>query len=71
VLKTTNVYVYVVGKNAAGLIHQLDYGWTTSGIGTEHYGVAWYGLDGDLIKINRGSLDESWVQVRVMIWIIA
>ena len=72
VLKTTNVYVYVVGKNAAGLIHQLDYGWIyAGGIGTAKYGLAWHSLDGDLIKLTRATEDENWVQVRVMIWIIA
>jgi len=69
-LGTTNVYVYMIGKDAAGLIHQLDYGWDTSGTGILHYGAAWYGLDANAINVNRGPNDGNWVQVRVMIWII-
>jgi hypothetical protein len=72
VLETTNVYVYMIGKNAAGLIHQLDYGWTIlGGISNMHAGAAWHSLDGDLIKVSRGDADGNWVQVRVMIWIIS
>ena len=70
-LGTTNVYVYMIGKTAAGLIHQFDYGWTMGGgISNSHHGATWFGLDGDLIYVNRGVLDDNWVQVRVMIWII-
>jgi hypothetical protein len=71
VLKTTNVYVYVVGKNAAGEIHQSDYGWLTTGLGTSKYGLNWISMDADLIKVTRGDIDGNWGQVRVMIWIIS
>lgn len=68
-LGTTEVYVYVIGKTEAGLIHQLDYGWIHGG-GVEYnkFGLAWYGLDTEVIKAWRAAQDENWVQVRVMIW---
>ena len=69
-LNTTDVLVYVIGKTADGLIHQIDYGFTTVGIGASHYGVAWSELDGDIIKITRGPSDSNWVQVRLMMWVI-
>jgi len=72
VLGTTNVYVYLIGRNGEGLLHQLDYGWTQAGgISTGHHGAAWHSLDTDLISITRGDLDANWVQFRVMIWIIS
>jgi hypothetical protein len=68
-LGTTDVYVYLVGKDAAGLMHQLDYGWDTAGV--LHYGAAWLGLDATSIKVNRAGNDGNWIQVRVMMWIIS
>lgn len=67
-LGTTDVYAYVVGNNAAGLIHQMDYGFALSG--SSRYGLAWLNLDSDSIWVTRGPEDGNWVQVRVMIWII-
>ena len=65
-LGTTNVYVYVVGRNADGLIHQMDYGFTLAG--SSRYGLAWLSLDSNSIWVTRGPDDENWVQVRMMIW---
>jgi hypothetical protein len=69
-LNTTDVLVYVIGKTEDGLIHQIDYGFTTVGISASHYGVAWSELDGDYIKITRGPSDTNWVQVRLIMWVI-
>jgi hypothetical protein len=65
-LGTTNVHVYVVGRNADGLIHQMDYGFTIAG--SARYGLAWLSLDSNSIWVTRGPDDENWVQVRMMIW---
>jgi hypothetical protein len=65
-LVTNNVYVYVIGKDASGFIHQADYGWTIAD--SSRFGLAWYSLDGSTITVFRGSADTNWVQVRVMIW---
>ena len=73
VLGTTNVYVYVIGKSASATygIHQIDYGWTSAGgIGNAVYGLRWYALDTEVIKVVRADQDSVWEQVRVMIWII-
>jgi hypothetical protein len=72
VLGTTNVYVYMIGRDGEGLIHQWDYGMNIGGgISTSRHGAAWHSLDTDLISVTRGDIDTEWVQFRVLIWIIS
>ncbi len=67
---TTNVLVYVIGKNASGFIHQwrigMDY---DSNFGSSaDYGLFWSRLDTNAISVVRGPSDWEWDEVRVMIW---
>jgi len=58
-LGTPEVFVYLLGKNESGAIHQLTH---------EMNGVQIVNLDNLNITIWRHGLDRFWYQVRVMIW---
>ncbi|MCW3985229.1 MAG: hypothetical protein NWE91_02315 [Candidatus Bathyarchaeota archaeon] len=72
-LNTTNVLVYVIGKNGSGFIHQWRIGmdYDSYGIGSADYGLFWSRLDSNVISVLRGRSDTQWAQVKVMIWKIS
>jgi hypothetical protein len=63
---TTDVVVYMMGKDSNGYIHQKFYG--GDGNVAQIFGAYWYNLDEDSITVHRCGDDSIWVQVRIMIW---
>ncbi len=62
-LNTVEVFVYLLGRNESGGIHQITH---------EMYGVQIWSLDDSDITLWRHGLDYIyWHQVRVMIWKIS
>jgi hypothetical protein len=66
-LNTTDVFVYMIGKDSDGFVHQKDYGGWSYPVNV-WYGAYWYHLDENSITVHRHGGDGDWVQVRVMIW---
>ena len=64
-LGTTEVFVYMIGRSAAG-INQAYYGGVTAYDGRR--GAYWTHLDENSIYIARENFDPAWPEVRVMIW---
>jgi len=69
-LSTTNVFVYVIGKNASGFIHQWRIGmdYDSYVLGSSDIGLFWSRLDANIISVVRGRTDVQWNYVRVQIW---
>jgi len=68
-LGTTEVFVYIVGKEfGADTIHQWYIG---GGGGGNRFGTWWYDLDISRVTVYRCGDDYMWDQVRVMIWKIS
>ena len=68
-LNTTNVIVYIAGKETlGGAIHQMVYGGDISAGGTYWDGAYWHQLTTTGITVHRHGDDTHWVYVRVMIW---
>lgn len=69
-LGTTGLFVYVIGKDSQGDVHQVYYGVNTHyNPNRLEYGVHWW-LRGNDIWISRMSDDVAWDEVRVCLWII-
>ena len=68
-LNTTNVIVYIAGKETlGGAIHQMVYGGDISAGGAYWDGAYWHQLTTTGITVHRHGDDTHWVYVRVMIW---
>jgi hypothetical protein len=74
-LNTTDVVVYLIGKyysNDIAVVHQWDYGGSSSTGDVEGHGAFWTELCNTTIAIYRGRTDTSnhirWEYARVMIW---
>jgi hypothetical protein len=67
-LNTTNVLVYMIGKDIDGTydIHQWKFG--TDDNGWSWLGTGWLNLTETTIKVGRQKDDAYWDQVRIMIW---
>ena len=69
-LGTTEVLVYLLGKNSEGTIHQNNYGTNNDSAGT--LGMYWQNLTETEISIRRATDDlsamYSWDEARVMLW---
>ena len=69
---TTNLVVYLVGKNRDGIIHQVQNGYVGSSSPGLYYGIRWYNLTDSAITIYRGDDDSNsyfcWDYARVMLW---
>lgn len=66
-LKTTDVFVYMMGKTRMdGSPHQTDYGGYKDILG-KYYGAFWHELTLKSIKVHRHGWG-NWNYVRVMIW---
>jgi hypothetical protein len=64
---TTNVIVYMIGKQTGGTAHQKDYGgWQRSD--STWYGAYWYDLTETHIRVHRHGNDGDWQWVRVFMW---
>ena len=71
-LGTTNLLVYMVGKDLAGQIHHCYYGGEND-FSNRQYGAYWGRLFATTIDVFRGSQDPDstqggWVEFRVMMW---
>jgi len=64
-LNTTEVLVYMLGKDSQGYIHHNAYG---GYVEENSHGAFWCQLDWDNITIVRNAADGEWVEVRVMMW---
>lgn len=67
-LGTTDLLVYVMGRDETYGIHQIFFGGTGWTDHTEYYGINWYYLTDVSITVYRGETDPYWESVRVMIW---
>ena len=69
-LGTTDVLVYMMGKNPEGMIHQRRYGGDNIGGGLQ--GAYWFNLTESEVKVRRlrddTTPDHKWEQIRVLIW---
>jgi len=76
-LGTTEVFVYMIGKDIEGYplyvgIHQFDYGGNRFyDTRYRHFGAVWRNLTNTTIEIRRFDNDVNWEQVRIMIWKIS
>ena len=74
-LGTSDLLVYVLGKDDSGYTHQMYYGtdWDTSyepahnGYEIGNVGIYWVANDNTL-TIVRGDTDYSWDKAKVLIW---
>lgn len=67
-LNTTNVLVYMIGKDADGAndIHQINFGGETDN--WQYWGAYWFDLTETKIMVRRQPQDIDWDEVRIMIW---
>jgi hypothetical protein len=63
---TTNVIVYMIGKQTGGAAHQKDYGGWMGNI--NWYGAYWYDLTETHIRVHRHGNDGDWQLVRIFMW---
>jgi hypothetical protein len=74
-LDTTELFVYVIGKDAitdgffipSGGINQIYYG-TGTDSGNGYRGLCWLNLDDTTIQVFRAHSDLKFDEVRVMLW---
>jgi hypothetical protein len=66
-LGTTDILVYVIGKNGGSGINQLFYGLDYNSYDAVQ-GLCWWNLDTNGIDVIRGINDATYAQVRVMLW---
>lgn len=64
---TTNVIVYMIGKQVGGTAQQKDYGGWQSSVGN-WYGAYWYDLTDTHIRVHRHGNDGDWQMVRIFMW---
>ena len=68
-LQTTDLFVYVIGRNSEMWTHQYYYGGDeNSNPGTEYQGIKWYAFDANTIILSRSGTDSYYEQVRVLAW---
>lgn len=63
---TTDVIVYIVGKQDGGTSHQKDYGGWQGNL--NWYGAYWYDLTDTHIRVHRHGNDGDWQLVRIFMW---
>lgn len=68
-LDNRNVFVYMIGRNSIGKIHQIAYGGDVFNIPEEKIrGAYWYITSDNELWVFRRYDDLSWSNVRVMVW---
>jgi len=65
-LNTTDLFVYIIGRSEHDGINQMAYG----GFSPWGDGIFWYELTETTIRIYREGGDESYEQIRAILWII-
>jgi hypothetical protein len=67
-LNSTDVFVYMIGRDENESIHQFGYGFLVGGL-SGSYGAFWRLTESE-ITIVRGNLEDfmPWLEVRAMIW---
>lgn len=70
-LGTTEILVYMVGRNRLNHVHQKDYGsddWRISNGDLMRNGASWAAREENFIEVHRLQEDGLWEEVRVLIW---
>lgn len=71
-LDTTDLFVYMIGKDTLSSVHQWYYGGNLDYIflSEEHYydGAAWSTLNSNTVEVFKFPDDGDWYEVRVLIW---